>query len=334
MRNRNPKEFLPLSARFAQGHGPNARAAAAISKLPFSGEESDQFVVPDFKLTARHESANRILGASLSQQHGIPAHTYRPLAGALENNRGNSAVINPGATIPLIASTAMSAGQDAETIVATLGLSIANAPNETLILTESITVRAILEWGIGNAKFTAECDWLDGTAIQIPASFLRVGGRFEGTLARGNPQPVPIQLDVGFSYGSAGRRICPARYTQILGDAEQDGDNLLTRRMEPGVLYGPYQIPRFATNYIVTSMALAAAGFAPTAATPITIVQTANADIANLLPPGAVHTYVAESNLARQNEAEFPRVNGARYIYALNGGNKAAWVNAVWSLAL
>ncbi len=104
-----------------------------------------------------------------------------------------------------------------------------------------------------------------------------------------------------------------------------------SKRMLPGVFYGPYQIPRFATNFIITSYD-ASGSF--NAVTPIMVAQTANADPANPLQPGAVHRYVSETNEARQNEAEFPRVNGARYIYARNEGNSPAWVNAIWALAL
>lgn len=141
--------------------------------------------------------------------------TFRPLAGASQNNRGGSVIIDPAEAVfgsdpnlsdPIVrrvVETPLTTGDDAEVIAVTMGRSIVN--QQLGPFGDGNQVRARLEWGVGGASFSAEVDWGRGGVIVLPASFARVSVdyRLQGPPFFGLP---PIEaFAASLSYGFAGR---------------------------------------------------------------------------------------------------------------------------------
>jgi hypothetical protein len=164
--------------------------------------------------------------------------THRPLAGLQQNNRGQTVIV-PGdvsgvTKVASIVETPRSNGDDAEVITVTLGLEFdGQEPGFNPNL--AITFTANLTWGIGGASFSADVDWIGGTAFSIAASWVRVGATYEAPPAGfGGPGPAAL-LTASLAYGYNGL----------------DGTRRLTDQGALGALNvgatRSFVVPRFAT---------------------------------------------------------------------------------------
>jgi hypothetical protein len=173
----------------------------------------------------------------------------RPLQGASQNARGGQRVITLGGTPQQIGSIVQAprdAGEDAEIISVTLGFSWLGVDPLTLVTDVSVFSKATLDWGVGGANFSAQCDWMNGVTLSIPASSMNVG-----LIAGGQPSPttpIQVQYSASLSYGSpSGRRSSPARYTYFAADRLLPGHYL--NDADNNVAY--IAIPAFATSFIL-----------------------------------------------------------------------------------
>lgn len=153
-------------------------------------------------------------------KEGVPDRglvpTYRPLAGASQNNRGNSAIYEiagigvESTTIKTIAQSNRNAGDDAEMITVMLGVQWPQ--RDGAIASDGIAVTALLKWGVGNASFEAEIDWNNGTIFSLPASFINVNGKV--VESAGEVPDTPLILSAALAYGTVSQsRSSPMRYT-------------------------------------------------------------------------------------------------------------------------
>lgn len=145
-----------------------------------------------------------------------PAHTYRPFAGAKQQNRGRSVPIDlPGnggiasTTKPYsIIETDRRTGDDAESILVVCGLDVVEAPDD------GYDIEGIVTFGIGGASFSAEFDWNRGLAFAIPASFVRVAAR----VRYASEAAAKLVLSAALSYGNApGGNFSPLRKSDYIG---------------------------------------------------------------------------------------------------------------------
>jgi hypothetical protein len=254
---------------------------------------------------------------------GTTPPNVRPMQGSQANNRGNSVIISPGTTAPLIVSTPPNPGEDAEMISVVLGFGFANGDQDTDVNIDPLTMKALLTWGIGNAIFSAECDWTNGAIITLPASFVRVGARFDAT----GDGVVDVKLDAGLAYGNLGRGRS-ARFTQQVRTA------LDSLTIPPGAQLGPFRIPLFATSFNVTSCTDGGGAVMEGPATPILVCQCATTE-----PPagggrnGSAYSFSAGNNLGQLNEEAVPVCNGSRYVWVENQSLANANINIVYNLA-
>jgi len=142
------------------------------------------------------------------------AKAKRPLEGLEANNRGNTVIFpsaasfNPqtGGTKTIdVLSTGRRTGEDAESIIITLGLE--TSPDPEVVPRTGFYVVAEIEWGIGGATFIALVDWDRGKQISIAASSVTVraivtiiGAGFDGSFQQITAPD--LALSVGFAYGA------------------------------------------------------------------------------------------------------------------------------------
>lgn len=250
-----------------------------------------------------------------------PPSTYRPLGGAKQNYRGGTAVIplvtdglgSPITTVtPTIVQTPRNGGDDAEGIIVNLG-QLVTGPDDAGGF--ALDIACVLKWGIGGAFFEAELDWIQGTTLLIPASFLSVGAIVTAT-----HQPSPgvsnegkVILAAGLAYGSpnSGRNASPSRKTIIVGST-----------MAAGATSAIQQIPAWANSVTVVSGDLAP-NFT------ITLQSQSNTNIVR-----TVYQVIGSGNDMNQTEHQFPIPNGARFFTITNNsGFIARSVKAIFNLA-
>jgi len=192
---RDPLESLPLSERFRRSHGAlpgvgagpsgNRRAHQARAFLehlrdrPPIDPSLNEFLVREDQLDRSYVAGQRIGLVRQAVSGDTVPPTWRPLAGALQNNRGHAIKVAGGATgVPagfnqVVVETPKDNGEDAESLAVTLGW---NFVDTTPDAKTAVVVQAIadLTWGGGGVIFNAQVDWLQGTTFTIPASYLRV----------------------------------------------------------------------------------------------------------------------------------------------------------------
>jgi hypothetical protein len=142
------------------------------------------------------------------EQHPAPMATYRPLAGARPNNRGNSILVEipslpigtTSQTTSTIVETPRDNGADAEMITVTLGIQQQNADVAVDPVDNIIRVTAIITWGTGGAIFSAEIDWLNGSVFSIPASYISIKARVD--TFQGATPPPNLVLSASLGYGN------------------------------------------------------------------------------------------------------------------------------------
>lgn len=241
-----------------------------------------------------------------------PPGTYRPLGGARANNRGGSITLNvgdpsfsTGRTFNSIVETPKNAGDDAESIIVTLGRIFVTEPDDTILADVNWKATAILTWGVGGASFEAEIDWMQGTTLVLPASYARVSLRITSS---SSGQEFNIIFAASLSYGTptSGRFAAPARLTEtVVSEAGNIGVLGVSGGGDSGSTL--MLIPAFANSFNVQS------------ATDDPAVPNPNIGISFTGFPAAfsgtqVQRYVNNTNLAGQGEQWFPIPNGATLI--------------------
>jgi len=253
-----------------------------------------------------------------------PAATYRPLGGAQQNNRGNSRIVTldsdagtPVQQIPSIVQTPLRSGDDAEVLAVSLGFVLpaqANDVNDNASLIP-VRVTAIVEWGIGGAFFTAECDWSQGITFAVTASFLRISARVEAIPVLGVGS-IDLVLTAGIAYGNASTLnvSSPCRLTVDLGS------------IASGATSTPIPVPPWAVGCTVVD-----GGFLATGNDPDFII---NFTPTGFNQAGTVYNVKTRSNLGTQVEGQFPIPIDGRFVRVTNQGLLAASpVKIIFNLA-
>ena len=258
-------------------------------------------------------------GARPEEPDPVPPHTYRPLAGAKQNSRGSSRVVDlpdtagflGSVTVGSIVETPRSCGDDAEDIRIVCSFDVlkpttGSAPG--FIPSNTFAVFGTLEFGIGGASFSAEFDWLAGTSFAIPASFVRVKADIEYFTYR----DAQIALTAALAYGSSsGGNFSPLRKTVYLGPiASQGGSSPLT------------DLPAFAS-----AMTLATDTIPPN----LEVAFNGNGKTVR-------YKFTNETNVANQRDGQFPVPGWATRFQVFNRNPAPATpafdVTAIFSLAL
>ena len=248
---------------------------------------------------------------AIHEAMSIPPHRG-PLQGVQVNQRGQSVELLPGEGLKNILDL-RPLSEDSEVITICFGITGAgfvNNPGDVVLLPPDIFLRGVLEWGVGAANYTAEVDILQGTVISIPASFIRVGVRYEPSITA-SFTVLPYRVNASLSYGFIGQRSSP-RYTVRF----------------PQVAPGPAgvvssNIPPFATGFTILSGG-------PTGFSPCNFTVRGYQG-AGLMSAGSMAT---GSNLGNQIESQFPLFNSARIINIENTGPAPADYQVIYSLSL
>jgi hypothetical protein len=260
-----------------------------------------------------------------SPEPAIP--TYRPLAGAMQNNRGWSRALQltlgladpPERIVESVVAAPRSSGDDAEAIIVTLGLQYEREEQATFVSPDilanqrEIVSTALLQWGVGGASFTAEVDWQQGTMFVLPASFANVGLRVFSP--PGGDVAVPgltLTYAASLAYGYAG--------VQGLGSGARK-----TVRQNSGLAVGAsftVAIPRWATAF--TFFGSLPDGDVPNVGLRVHTNPTVG--------PIASYRYTDLSNEANQ-EAAFPIPNGGRFLVVANLGPEWNAIGILYHLA-
>jgi hypothetical protein len=267
-------------------------------------------------------------GARPQDPDPVPPHTYRPLAGLKQNNRGQSFPFEIGGIASLkpqlvssFVETPRNNGDDAEVVAVTLGFELQSNTTDTTtpapeFLNEFAPV-AMVEWGVGGANFSAEVDWSMGCRFNLGASFVRIGLRIPAVSLLG--APVNTIFSAALSYG-ADRAARPPRLTVNPLSAPPAPQTLLA-----GATSSLLVIPSFAESFTVVQ---GSTGGVP---------QSIRAQLFQ----GAGGTCSANftmgdfTNVGFQNERTFPVPNGARLIHLTNmGAAPSGPLRIVYSLGM
>lgn len=181
-------------------------------------------------------------GARPNDPDPVPPNTYRPLAGAKQNNRGNSVLLdlsNGQARADSIVRTANNCGDDAEQLLVTLGYhweGFAYDANPDFAagfpaLSYVPIATAVVGWGIGGAAFEAEVDWVQGLSFPLNASFVQIGAYVDS-----EPFNQKLILDAALSYGASAKFYSGARKTQAPSATTANSAS--------------FEVPRFATGLL------------------------------------------------------------------------------------
>lgn len=239
-----------------------------------------------------------------------PIPTYRPLAGAMQNNRGWSREVilelEETQLFESVVAAPRSSGDDAEAIIITLGMTYESEERATFspsVSERPIRADAILQWGVGGASFSAEVDWQQGTLFVLPASFVNVGLRVFSPVPE-DAKVARVTFAASLSYGYSG--------VQTLGAGARR-----TVLVEGGLPAGAtvrIPVPRWATAF-----------------TPIGLhVMTAPPNLSIFVDPGfgsavAAYHYTSDSNIAQQHETTYPIPNSGRFIEVTNNDLVNPW---------
>lgn len=224
-----------------------------------------------------------------------PPATYRPLAGAQQNNRGGTVIVqttNGFGTSPLIVETPKRNGDDAELVTVTLGMTFP----ESRPAAPGIPLTAVckLQWGVGGAIFNAELDWLEGLAFSVAASAVRIGADVTVGI-----QTAAVQLSAALAYGGMPLLSSSKRRTVAVSAAAASSQFI--------------RIPPFATSF--TPQVRNSAGGS---AQPNCVVSTYNIASIGLGTPGSSWLCTANTLNAYQKEDACPLPNGAVFLRVQN----------------
>jgi len=304
---------LPASRGNQGGMGRRLDEADLMSRLP----DADLVGMrgPGVKPGGEQSVGARRAQLEVAEAASPPAPTYRPLGGAMQNNRGNIKIVTLPASlgentvvVPSVVETSKSSGDDAEVLSVQLALELPDAFTSATGTAANVKLEiiAVLEWGVGGAFFQAECDWNQGTSFSIAASFLRVSARIVyGDVLFGLNSDTDIVLKASLGYGNAvslqqsssARRTVPMR----------DSTSVSPFNLGPGASSDRIPIPPFAMgvtmidgtptqpNYKILMFSDAVGGFTE-----------------------AIYFWVDRNNTGSQLEGQFPIPGRCRFIQIVN----------------
>ena len=243
----------------------------------------------------------------------FPITTYRPLAGARQNNRGQSVLLSINGdspsfqTIQSVVESPRSSGEDAESILVTLGMQYEseafgglNLPDPT-VPQRTIEGTAILDWGVGGVAFSAEVDWQQGTIFTLPASSLNVGLRVFTAGGVGFAD-TNVRFLASLSYGSSYGTVSNARKTTFHSSLD----------VAPPNNTHVFVIPKWATSFTINGQKLPGGGVE---SLDLFLLRNPAAG-----PLGALAHYRYDNitNVGRQDSGTYPIPNSARFLRVNN----------------
>ena len=257
-----------------------------------------------------------------------PALQFRPLQGLPQNQRGNTEVIIPvlskfgigqtlGSFNHSVAETPKSPGDDAESIIVTLGREYQGQPAGFELPGISSIYRARVIWGIGGAQFETLIDWMAGLSFSLAASFIRIS--VEGSIGPWfsvDPAPPNPVVAASFGYGFTGGRTSSTKLTvnNVTGLQAHGASRLI-------------DIPRFAQSFTV--LPVFDSGFGVN----LQLLLESNAAGSDVF---ATYVYNNLTNSSQQNESTFLIPNGAHNLEIINDG--AAFLTEgcgiMWNMSL
>ena len=237
--------------------------------------------------------------------------TFRPLAGAQQNNRGAAVLVNlptvgapASVTVPSLVETPKHTGDDAEMVTVTCGLAL---PADFPIGSDFVEVVGTIEFGTGGAIFRAEFDWLAGTVFAIPTSTCRVTARVNYELTA-DPTTITLMAALGYGQGMP-HTVSPLRRTFAFDIAA-------------GGTQADIRIPSFAT---AVSLVHGPDVFA--AVDYLVIFAGANGRT-------ALYRYNSASNLGNQRDGQFPIPGWATHMLLTNQGATPTAPSLIFTLSL
>lgn len=261
-----------------------------------------------------------------AETHPAPAPTYRPLGGAQQNNRGAARIITvdtlngtPQQEIPSIVETPRDAGQDAEAISVALGLIFVDQDIDITSVIDNtvLDITARIQWGVGGAAYSADVDWNQGTTFALPASFVSVGARIGAipinALFPGVAQ-FTLAASLAYHYSGSSGTASTVRRTISVGD------------LTPGTTSAVFRVPRWSNSVTLIDSGVNAPALR------ISFHSEAQVTAANSI---VRYDVVSRTNLANQNECQFPIPPQARFFVVTNiGFVDMRNVRAIFNLAL
>ena len=340
--SRRRYELLSLPERFARAPrlvevgSPLVNARAHRARRLLSDVGPTRFLVENDKLSRAYDGGVRQLGLVRQGQQGDPAAlqpppTWRPLGGAMQNNRGRTItlpaivadqgtyIVSGEGVAQSVVETDKNAGDDAEMISVKLGLEWSSAEPGHPVDIGLLGVKAVITWGIGGTIYQAKCDWVNGLSFSLSASFVRIGAIYDAFVLNGVTPPDAI-LSASLAYGQNPSRSTNLRYTQWVG---LDGFVPIPVGASPNLAPGDsivQEIPKHATAFTYMAGGLSNPN--------MLFDELAMADVAGtwaaagLSPILAQYVYDARDNQARQSELTFPIVNGAQFLRITNNSGQ------------
>lgn len=252
-----------------------------------------------------------------------PAPTYRPLGGAQQNNRGNAKIVDLPTTavalttqrIASVVETSKSGGDDAESITVQLGYDLPGQfqdPASQYATDVSIEVTCLLEWGVGNAYFSAEVDWAQGTSFSVTASFLRVSAVV--SVSAGVVLPtlqMTLRASLGYGNTNSINTSSPARKTTNLWSVA-GGSSLLL----PGASSPVIAIPFWALGLTIVDAGIIDGSGIPNPGQPDYTIVLREKNTAT--DWSVVFRQIDRTNQANQVEGQFPIPGRTRFIQVTN----------------
>ncbi len=246
-----------------------------------------------------------------------PAPTFRPLGGATQNNRGNVRLVTLGTlagspiqNIPSVVETSKNSGDDAEVLTVQLGLEIPEQLSDPAsnYATTLIDVTAVIEWGVGGAFFSAECDWNQGTSFSVCASFIRVSARVAAVAATGDPD-LTMVLRASLAYGNSNSLnvSSPTRKTVNIADS------MVTLATSPLIA-----IPVWALGFTIVDGGNGPFANAPQSNPPDYTIRLYETSSLVTAIPRAVYKFTSRTNLGSNVEGQFPIPARCRFFDVTN----------------
>lgn len=244
-----------------------------------------------------------------------PAPTYRPLGGAQQNNRGNARLVTLTRSIgqntilvPSVVETSKNSGDDAEALSVQLAMELPDEFTSPVGAAADcpFEVVCLLEWGVGGAFFSAECDWNQGVSFSVCASFLRVSARVTyGDSIFGLNLDVPIVLKASIAYGNADSLNVSSSARRTLPMSKTG--NVSPFILAPGDVSDIIPIPLWAMGFTLMDGSFVSPSYR------IELFQGAGGASAEV-----VYTWVDRSNNGEQVEGQFPVPGRSRFIRITN----------------
>jgi hypothetical protein len=142
---------------------------------------------------------------------------------------GRSIEVRPGEAPETVIRVA---GPDQRTQMLTATMGIEQVPPG--VGTRAVT--ALIRWGAGGAQLLAEADWLQGAVVSVPASYLEILARCDGT------NPARVSAAMGYGPRACG---CETLFKTV------SYGTLTFGAMPPAVAFRSLPVPAWATTAIV-----------------------------------------------------------------------------------